>query len=384
MAFGDNGVVKYAESVSDYAANDEAATSGLLNSAVSYIDNITNPETSTTVIDAKGGNLYKDTTAITDEIGNTVYIPGGFKVASDSATKVEDGIVIEDSDGNQFVWVPVLDYTTMYEETDKSIKLSGIDTTTKVYSKLRVRNGDKYLSGTPGEVNKIREPDILSSTVHGDAASNQSDRGIEQIKNVLQVPGNTNDEILKNYSNEIVNEYKSSYISIKKYKGFYVGRYEIGGSIDSPMVKKGQKVLTNQNWYGLKKACNNLVNTKTAQSLMIFGNQWDEIISWIIKTNTKTNEQVNIDSSSWGNYKNGQEEGVKRTSGYNDSWKVNNIYDLAGNCWEWSQEAYDIGARVHFGGCYNNTGTACAAIRNSNGAYASHDDLSTRAVLYIK
>ena len=40
MAFGDNGVVKYAESASDYAANDEAATSGMINSAVSYIDGI--------------------------------------------------------------------------------------------------------------------------------------------------------------------------------------------------------------------------------------------------------------------------------------------------------------------------------------------------------
>ena len=33
-------------------------------------------------------------------------IPGGFHIAEDSATKVEDGIVIEDDIGNQFVWIP--------------------------------------------------------------------------------------------------------------------------------------------------------------------------------------------------------------------------------------------------------------------------------------
>ena len=36
-----------------------------------------------------------------------VWIPEGFKIAKDSASKVQDGVVIEDKEGNQFVWVPV-------------------------------------------------------------------------------------------------------------------------------------------------------------------------------------------------------------------------------------------------------------------------------------
>ena len=36
-----------------------------------------------------------------------VWIPEGFKVAEDSASTVQGGVVIEDKDGNQFVWVPV-------------------------------------------------------------------------------------------------------------------------------------------------------------------------------------------------------------------------------------------------------------------------------------
>ncbi len=38
FAFGQNGLIPYAENASDYAANDEAATSKLLNDAVSYLD----------------------------------------------------------------------------------------------------------------------------------------------------------------------------------------------------------------------------------------------------------------------------------------------------------------------------------------------------------
>ena len=42
-----------------------------------------------------------------DELGNKVAIPAGFKFIGNSEAYVEDGIVVEDELGNQFVWVPV-------------------------------------------------------------------------------------------------------------------------------------------------------------------------------------------------------------------------------------------------------------------------------------
>ena len=77
-----------------------------------------------------------------------IWIPGGFNVTEDSATTEDEGIVIEDSKGNQFVWVPVKDYTTMYEE--KTATLLRVTTQTTVYSKLRQRSGDSYTITTPG------------------------------------------------------------------------------------------------------------------------------------------------------------------------------------------------------------------------------------------
>ena len=73
----------------------------------------------TTVGDLKPGageevTILDETTEVEDGLENKVVIPGGFGIASDSGTNVEDGIVIEDEDGNQFVWIPV---SVLDEET---------------------------------------------------------------------------------------------------------------------------------------------------------------------------------------------------------------------------------------------------------------------------
>ncbi len=73
-------------------------------------DNDGEYNTAKTVVEAiKQNKPYENDESIVDssEPANWVRVPAGFKVSQESATKVEDGIVIEDSDGNQFVWIPV-------------------------------------------------------------------------------------------------------------------------------------------------------------------------------------------------------------------------------------------------------------------------------------
>ena len=54
--------------------------------------------------------IQSGTTPYLDGTGkNTVMVPGGFKVRTDIATTVQQGIVIEDDIGNQFVWIPIGD-----------------------------------------------------------------------------------------------------------------------------------------------------------------------------------------------------------------------------------------------------------------------------------
>ena len=121
FAFGENGIVKQAQSAADYYANDTKYTEESLSNVTAYLNSVLNgsnigdgdlPEqTATTVAEAReNGIQYLDTTPIKDDLENTVYIPGGFHIAKDSGTKVEEGIVIEDEDGNQFVWIPTGEY----------------------------------------------------------------------------------------------------------------------------------------------------------------------------------------------------------------------------------------------------------------------------------
>ena len=53
-----------------------------------------------------GNNFVTKNTEVTYPDGK-VWIPEGFKISKDSASTVQNGVVIEDKDGNQFVWVPV-------------------------------------------------------------------------------------------------------------------------------------------------------------------------------------------------------------------------------------------------------------------------------------
>lgn len=76
-----------------------------------------NPSTSTkpTKPDEPSSPYMKKNTEVTYPDG-TVWIPEGFKIADDSASTVQGGVVIEDKDGNQFVWVPV-DSISDYKRT---------------------------------------------------------------------------------------------------------------------------------------------------------------------------------------------------------------------------------------------------------------------------
>ena len=68
----------------------------------SYTKNV-----SVTVNQFKDVYEYMQTNTKVTYSDGEVWIPEGFKVAEDSASTVQGGVVIEDKDLNQFVWVPV-------------------------------------------------------------------------------------------------------------------------------------------------------------------------------------------------------------------------------------------------------------------------------------
>ena len=357
-----------------------------------------------------------DTTKVTPVFSKDkqyVPVPKGFTASEATGeNEVNKGFVIYQgtdpvNDGNvdnaqenrnQFVWIPVDEesLSDMYEVTNATLSQSShgeAATTTSVYSKLRVRSGDSYTAGIPGTSN-VREPDILTDTSLGDA-STTSGRGINLITSVFGLSGD-NASVMKQWAEMLVNEYEAVYESVKKYDGFYIGRYELTGTTTSPTVQRNKAVLTASssqagNWYALKKACNDIVSTNEVQSIMIYGNMWDETMQWLIDTGAKEEAEINDDSTTWGNYKDSsgnadiEGAGIPQNSGYSDYWCANNVYDLAGNYRDWTQEASYTLTRVYRGGYYNNSGSSNPASARNNGyPYFSSSSDSSRPALYIK
>ena len=58
-------------------------------------------------VEESKGIRYPNTTIIQDAGGNSVKIPGGFTVSTESANNVADGVVIQNDSGDQFVWIPI-------------------------------------------------------------------------------------------------------------------------------------------------------------------------------------------------------------------------------------------------------------------------------------
>ena len=262
------------------------------------------------------------------------YYAGGSKdtglVISDNVADKKDyteenknADVSTDLQGNQFVWVPVPDPSKIF--VDETVTLNGVETTTDVYSKLSTSS-----TGKPGETSKRREPDVLS----------KYDVDEKYYKTILGFNST------KEMADSMVAEYKAMSNSIKKYKGFYIGRYEITGTVDNPTEKKGPVLTADSsqagNWYGLYKACKGFTKGNVV-STMIYGCQWDATMEWLKQTKFKDDpSKVDSNSSSWGNYSSGS----KINTGSNPEYQANKIFDLAGNCRDWTQEAVSTNDRV--------------------------------------
>ena len=190
--------------------------------------------------------------------------------------------------------------------------------------------------------------------------------------------------------------------SVDKYGGFYIGRYETGNiNQDTPVIQKGNTNISSQTWYNMYKRCKNIKGANTnVETGMIWGNQWDRTLMWLIETGSKTKEQIADDSTSWGNYYNATFEYVNSSgstatknegsstripTGSAEYTKANNIYDLAGNVRDWTMEACSTYGRVFRGGYYSYYGDYYPAGSRSYGnPTASSYDYGCRSALYIK
>ena len=319
-------------------------------------------------VDATGGNSSSSETIIAG-----VTIPAGYYYVGGTKAK---GLVISDAEadnekykgqenvgkdlqGNQWVWVPVETPSSLYTTVTEGTALAGsTGVKTTKYTNSEIISGITRVK--PGRLN-YREPDILTDSTDGDTEARAKTAGFSSLANMAET---------------MVSEYEEMIKSIEKYKGFYIGRYELTAN-----GERTGATQTGVNWYTLYKNCTTLAVGSKVKTRMLWGLQWDATCKWLATSNFDI-----TNSSKWGNYKDNTAtgHGSEQNTGYSESWKANNIYDFAGNCWEFTQEAGFTDSRAYRGGGYNDPGSVSpASSRGGINPTITGSGLGSRPTLYL-
>ena len=336
-----------------------------------YLGNISTGDGNTTGNNTTGGNTTGNNTG-----GGTTNPPEATLPSTDNtkpflpegATKVEGtnldtGLVIKDSNGNEWVWVEVP--KSIYNSTTTNTDYTAIETAMKNYAS------------------------DYQTTYYVDAYS--PNQGFADTTE---------------YSN-----WKNSMLkSVFDNGGFYVGRYETGtktprfsasDSLTIPIIQKDAYPYNFVICSQAQELSEQLSIGENKTSLM-FGIQWDLTLKFIEEKRGKTKEELTEDATSWGNYStttfvvnSGLYTTEPKISG---SWNIANnytkpystsvyfttgatnrnsvlgIYDLAGNIFEWTlerQPAKDGDKCVTRDGYAGSTGSAKPPVSRSTSLGAS-------------
>ena len=301
-------------------------------------------------------------------------------------TNLDNGLVIEDGNGNQYVWVVVPRTTAVYATT-------GLGKTTFTDADYRSIETDlKNYTSTYGTT------DDFSDTWYADTNNE----------------GWLTEAEYKTLKNDMLK-------SVYENGGFYVGRYEAGiaenrtsieakvdGKYPVPTTAPVTKADAYPYTYVTRTQAQNLaskVNSGTKTSSLMFGVQWDLVLAFMHNKGNIADSTLTSNSTTIGNYynstfdldrgkyaqfgqlgntwknfdsaldsivvsnettgkmkkteQNSYQNGILLTTGGTEQSKVMNIYDIAGNVCEWTLEktsnTYD--QCVARGGLFNDTGS---------------------------
>ena len=369
-----------------------------------------------------------ETPALPTGAGTKPYLPSeafhqlpGTGLVADVANGITGGLVITDAadpadttnPGNEYVWIEVPnanlggetptfgpDYSTqglttakITEETITDDQKTKIETALINYVTAELLNGSDYRTGRLGWKDEWYGTNGKNATSGGTTTDAGGCGLTETAYNTL---------------------YKNMLKSVYNNGGFWIGRYEAGtgtarNSGDSasgitPLSKIDQYPINFVKCSEAQQIASSVPNKGNYNSSLMFGIQWDCVLKYLNKRGSVSVADLTSNSESWGNYRLeyslNQEnahgyKGILSTSDWSTiTWSAiennyvhngsdyialstgattrnnkQNIYDLAGNMYEWTLEhatskaGYPCAIR---GGCYESTGSEVSASRRSN------------------
>lgn len=244
-------------------------------------------------------------------------------------TTLDTGVVIKDKEGNSYVWIEV-PKNTIYKNAKFNTDYEAIE-----------KDLQNYAINYRGE-----KPEWTDTWYEGSGIENET--AYNTLKNkMLQ--------------------------SIYDNGGFWISQYEIGSEVTRS--NKNDTLTKGFSKEGMYPYCQitcskaqtiaNNFNSGNKTSSLLFGLQWDLVCKYIETKGAKTQEEINTNSSNWGNYlnesfeisngkysidsgvtftdvvnnyKKEKDTKVLLTTGASERNKVLNIYDFAGNVYEWTLE----------------------------------------------
>ena len=415
LVLGNNGIIAKAKEAQRKSA--EASQNDLIgmNELAQQLGEKINGSTGSGSGNGGAGGSGADTKVPAEATAETApYFPDNTFTKKEGT--IDTGLVIKDASGNEYVWVVVPRTTAVYKTT-------GLGKTTFTDADYRSIETDlKNYTSTYGTT------DDFSDTWYADTNNE----------------GWLTEAEYKTLKNDMLK-------SVYENGGFYVGRYEAGidtttgtnrtsiesqvdGKYPVPTTAPVTKADAYPYTYVTRTQAQNLasnVNSGTKTSSLMFGVQWDLVLAFMHNKGNIADSTLTSNSTTIGNYCNSTFQlsqtgqyavcsnyslsstwnqstkpttnfvdssrnkiaqssdgnGILVTTGTSETNKVMNIYDIAGNVWEWTLEltSYPGTNRpcARRGGGFYDTGSSLpAAYRSDGGTVGSVGIIGFRVSLF--
>ena len=369
-----------------------------------------------------------------------VTIPAGFAPTRiEGETTIDEGLVVTDVDGNEYVWIPceydsesvegVADENTVYYN-DSSVEHDQHDNRDPSWKK-----GNWYYNGGTWYDEQPHSKTVKNSITkyHGFYVA-RYEAGVPKKATEFYVDPEGRGNLEYKYQNNVRND------STKIENGEII-----------PVSQKGSQAWNYITQENAEKAARKMVtNRLDVQSYLIDSHAWNTICRLLEKKYKSESNKV-TNSTNWGNYANNTDTKYEKIKGlwarhtfapekgwrpgekYNfsnipkkgststhetghielatgicEDFKAYNIYDMAGNMWEWTtEEGNNNGDNTHNGspncnegacpnksgvtyvlrgGAFNIGGDSCPVVSVRGDYYNERVDIHVgfRAVLYLK